>query len=135
MGLDGCESILLAEDDPHVRDATRAILEFAGYRVITAINGKEAVACFERCGGAIDLVLMDVIMPVMNGMDAYRRLRRLRPDVRVIFSSGYTGEILQQEGIDSNNIRLLQKPVSPDALLAAVRESLDSPPVLLDASP
>lgn len=131
----GNETILLAEDDPFVRNATSAILEFAGYRIITAVNGQEAVASFEQFGGSIDLVLLDVIMPVMNGMDAYRRLRRIRPDIPVIFLSGYTAEILHQEGVNSDEIRLLKKPVSPGELLAAVRETLDAPQVLRDAMP
>src|SRR6185369_10857269 len=95
LGLNGDESILLAEDDPYVREATSSILEYAGYRVITAVNGQEAVSCFENSSGKIDLILMDVIMPVMNGMEAYFHIHRIRPDIRIIFTSGYTAEILQ----------------------------------------
>ncbi len=119
------ETILLAEDDPIVRDVTKTILEYGGYRVVTAENGQEAV--LQYSSNSIALLLMDVVMPVMNGVEAYRIIKASNPDVRILFTSGFTSDILVREGIDAKDKRLLQKPVSPDILLKAVRAALDSP--------
>lgn len=118
------ETILLAEDDSFVRDATVAILEYGGYRVITAENGEEAVRLFQE--NRIDMLLLDVIMPVMNGVEAYRLIKQIAPDIRVLFTSGYTAEVLDRELIKAKDVRLLHKPIPPDALLKAVREVLDT---------
>jgi CheY-like chemotaxis protein len=119
------ETILLAEDDQIVRDATKAVLEYGGYRVITAENGQEAVLLFNNT--KIDLVLMDVVMPVMNGVEAYRAIKESAPDVRILFTSGFTSDILAHEGIDSKDKRLLQKPVSANILLKIIKATLDAP--------
>jgi two-component system cell cycle sensor histidine kinase/response regulator CckA len=121
--MSGYETILLAEDDSIVRDASKAILEYGGYKVVTAENGQEAVLLFKE--NRIDLVLMDVFMPVMNGFEAFRLIRESAPDVRILFTSGYTSDILDREGINAREVRLLQKPVSPDTLLKMVRLTLD----------
>lgn len=118
------ETILLAEDDRFVREATVAILEYGGYCVITAVNGQEAVRCFKE--NRVDMLLMDVMMPVMNGVKAYQIIKQIDPDIRVLFTSGYTGEVLDRELIEAKNVRLLHKPVPPDTLLKAVREVLDA---------
>lgn len=118
------ETILLAEDDAVVRDATKAILEYGGYKVVTADNGQEAVLLFKV--HRIDMVLMDVVMPVMNGVEAYRIIKDNSPDVRILFTSGFTSDILSRAGIDPRDKRLLQKPVSSDTLLKMVRAALDA---------
>lgn len=123
--MHGDETILLAEDDPIVRDATKAVLEFGGYKVITAENGREAVDRFKE--NRVDMVLMDVFMPVMNGFEAFRRIRETAPDVRILFTSGFTADIMDREGIAAREVRLLQKPVSSDTLLKMVRVTLDAP--------
>lgn len=120
----GHETILLAEDDCFVRDATVAILEYGGYRVITAENGQDAVRLFKE--NRVDMLLMDVMMPVMNGVEAYRMIRETRPEIRVLFTSGYTAEVLDREMIEAKDVRLLHKPIPPDTLLKAVREILDA---------
>ncbi|MDU0459898.1 MAG: response regulator [Geobacteraceae bacterium] len=120
----GYETILLAEDDGIVRDATAAILEYGGYRVITAQNGEEAVQCFRE--NHVDMLLLDVIMPEMNGVEAYRIIKEIAPDIRVLFTSGYTAEVLDRELIQAKDVRLLNKPIPPDTLLKVVREVLDS---------
>lgn len=120
----GYETILLAEDDRLVRDATVAILEYGGYRVIIAENGQEAVQYFQE--NRVDMLLFDVIMPVMNGVEAYRIIKDIAPDVRALFTSGYTDEVLDRELIETKDVRLLHKPVPPDTLLKAVREVLDA---------
>jgi len=120
----GHETILLAEDDCFVRDATVAILEYGGYRVITAENGQDAVRLFRE--NSVDMLLMDVMMPVMNGVEAYRMIRETSPEIRVLFTSGYTAEVLDRELIEAKDVRLLHKPIPPDTLLKAVREILDA---------
>lgn len=120
--MQGREMILLAEDDISVRNAMLAILEYGGYRVVTAENGEEAVRLFSQ--NKVDMLLLDVIMPVMNGVEAYRRIRELAPNVRVLFTSGYTSEDLDRELCEVKGVKLLRKPVPPDALLKAVREML-----------
>jgi CheY-like chemotaxis protein len=122
LDMSGQETILLAEDDSFVRDATVAILEYGGYNVIVAENGQEAVRFF--CENDIDLLLLDVMMPIMNGVEAYQAIDKIRPGVRVLFTSGYTGEALDRELIKAKDVRLLHKPVPPDTLLRAVREML-----------
>ena len=124
MDMRGYETILLAEDDLFVRDATVAILEYGGYRVITAENGQEAVRLFHD--NKVDMLLLDVIMPVMNGVEAYRAIKKITPDIRVLFTSGYTSEVLDQELIETKDVRLLHKPVLPDTLLKTVRDVLDA---------
>jgi CheY-like chemotaxis protein len=122
----GNETILLVEDDLAVRNATCAILKYGGYNVICSENGREAVEIFRKPAAGIDLVLMDVIMPVMNGKEAYLQIRSLCPDVRILFTSGYTADILEKEGV--NQMLVLEKPVSPNMLLMVVREALDAQP-------
>lgn len=124
MEMRGDETILLAEDDRFVRDATVAILEYGGYKVLTAENGKEAVRVFQQ--NKIDALLMDVMMPIMNGVEAYRVIKEIAPDVRVLFTSGYTSDVLDREMLKTKDVRLLHKPVPPDTLLKALREVLDS---------
>jgi two-component system, cell cycle sensor histidine kinase and response regulator CckA len=124
LEMHGCEMILLAEDDSFVRNAMLAILEYGGYRVVTAENGEEALRLFRQ--NRVDLLLLDVIMPVMNGVEAYRRIKELVPDVRVLFTSGYTSDDLDRELGEVKDVKLLRKPVPPDALLKAVREILDA---------
>jgi CheY-like chemotaxis protein len=122
--MQGRETILLAEDDRLVRDATVAILEYGGYRVIIAKNGQEAVRQFRE--NSVDMLLFDVIMPVMNGVEAYRIIKNIAPHVRILFTSGYTDEVLDRELFETKDVRLLHKPVPPDTLLRAVREVLDA---------
>ena len=122
----GSETILLAEDDAMVREVYQAILERAGYRVITAVDGADAVARFAQAPGAIDLLMFDVVMPRMNGKEAFEAIRGRRPDLKVLFSSGYTGEIIQLEKVLEAGVRFLAKPASPVELLDTVRKTIDS---------
>lgn len=122
----GAETILIAEDEPVVRELAVRALREAGYQTITAGDGEEAVELFEQHGDSIDLVLLDVVMPRLNGRAAYQRMAATRPDLRAVFCSGYdptTGDagLLADEGL-----RLLQKPFDPPTLLRAVREALDA---------
>lgn len=120
----GVETILVAEDDPDVRRLLVAMLEQFGYSVIEAVDGEDAVVRFQEHRDRIDLVILDVIMPKMNGKESADRIRAVQPDVKLIFSSGYTADIIQAKGILESGVRFLQKPVQPQALLSAIRKTL-----------
>lgn len=123
----GTETILLAEDDATVRELFARVLAEAGYRVIMAINGEEAVRVFTEDRETIDLVVFDLIMPRMNGKEALEAIRQQRPAIRGIFVSGYAPENIQQKDLVEAHMEVLYKPVSPKALLRAVRRVLDAP--------
>lgn len=121
----GSETILLAEDQSEVRGFIRSLLEQYGYTVIEAVNGTEAVEVFSKTE-RIDLMLLDVMMPEMNGREALDAIRATTPGVKALFLSGYTGDVLSSQGILDNDVCLMTKPVSPWQLLRRVREILDS---------
>lgn len=116
--------ILLAEDEDAVRSLTKTILLESGYKVIEAENGIQAVEKFLQNRYDINLVLMDVIMPRMNGKDACDEILRSSPKTKILFMSGYTGDILGQQGLLSKGYRLIQKPLKPRDMLAIIREML-----------
>lgn len=124
LATGGSETILLAEDDEAVRRLAERILERAGYRVLTAASGDEAVALFKRNAGRIDLLLFDVVMPGMGGHEAYEQIHGLRPDVPVLFSSGYSENAVHTNFVLHNGLALIQKPYARDELLRAVRRAL-----------
>lgn len=120
----GTGVILLAEDDASVRTLAANILKEHGYRVIVAADGVEAVAKFNDHAESVDLVLLDVLMPRKNGKEACDELRMRRSDVKVLFMSGYTPDLIHEKGILDRGIELLHKPFSPGALLEKVRQML-----------
>jgi CheY-like chemotaxis protein len=119
-------TILLAEDDDAVRAIARATLERAGYRVLAASDGLRALALLDEHPEEIDLLLTDVIMPNMNGRELAERLSALRPGVPVLFVSGYTDNVLADQGIPQSETALLDKPFTPASLTAAVAAILAS---------
>jgi PAS domain S-box-containing protein len=123
--LGGTETILLAEDEPMVRDITRRVLEKAGYTVFTAADGEEALRVFEDNRDAISLALLDVVMPKLSGHDVYRRIKAEKPETKTVFSTGYDPETARSGFTEEENVRLIQKPFEPDVLLNYVREILD----------
>jgi len=122
----GSETVLVVEDNPEVRVLNRAILETFGYRVLEAMDGEEAVAQFVRHRDEIDLVVMDVVMPRKNGREAYGEIIKVRPDVRVLFMSGYTSDIVEEKGIIAEGVNFIPKPVNPLDMLKKIRELLDA---------
>jgi CheY-like chemotaxis protein len=124
----GTETILLAEDNDLVRELVTSVLTEAGYRVIQAADGAEAVRRFREHAGTIQLLLLDLIMPGMNGKEAQDAIRALQPDIRTIFSSGYAADIVQQKASLDDRSHLIIKPVSPQELLKKVRSVLDDSP-------
>jgi len=121
----GNETILVAEDDISVCMLIESVLRKFGYEVILARDGQEAVKKFSANRERIHLVLMDIIMPRKNGGDAYDEIRKLEPAIKVLFTSGYTAEIIRRRGEIEKGMELIMKPVRPLALLGKIREILD----------
>lgn len=122
----GNETLLVAEDEPSVRNLLSEILTGSGYEVILAENGIDAVEKFKMHQKRISLILMDMIMPQKNGKEAYEEIQGIRPGVRVLFFSGYTDDFIENRGISGSEIELIMKPVHPKELLRNVREMLDT---------
>ncbi len=121
----GEETILLAEDDDAVRSLTTSVLTEFGYTVIEAVDGADAVDKFKANGAAVDLLLLDIIMPNMNGKEAFDAIRKIRPGINAVFTSGYASETVRQKVSLTEGVLLLTKPVSPLELLIKVRGALD----------
>jgi nitrogen-specific signal transduction histidine kinase len=119
------ETVLLVEDDPRVRRMFRRLLERFGYVVLEAGSALQAVELAEREPGKIHLLITDVVMPVMTGGDLAELVSQVRPDTRVLFVSGYRKADLEQRGGLRPGARLVEKPVTPEALARAVRQALD----------
>jgi two-component system cell cycle sensor histidine kinase/response regulator CckA len=120
-------TILLVEDEAQVRKLIRGILSSAGYRVLDAAGPLEALRQSEQFPDPIELLVTDVVMPTMNGRELAELLKRTRQQTKVLYLSGYTEDAIAQHGVLEPNIALLQKPVTPDALLERVREVLEDP--------
>jgi PAS domain S-box-containing protein len=122
--LRGGETVLVVEDQEAVRELTKTVLEAYGYRVFEATNGNEALAFVNQHPDEIHLLLTDVILPGMNGKELSERLRRLRPNIKVLFTSGHTAEVVGRRGVTERDLAYLPKPVSPETLVAKVRDVL-----------
>ncbi|OPY80483.1 MAG: Blue-light-activated protein [Syntrophorhabdus sp. PtaU1.Bin153] len=121
----GTETILVAEDNHDVRELVVNILRGKGYALIEATDGKDAVEKFAKYKDMISLTLLDVVMPRKNGKEVYEEIQRIRPDVKVLFTSGYTGDVVLDKGIRDGVLNFISKPLSPGQLLLKVREILD----------
>jgi CheY-like chemotaxis protein len=121
----GTETVLLAEDEDELRSVAREILEMYGYTVLEAHHPDEALLIAERHSGPIPVLVTDVVMPKMSGRDLARRLAPLRPEMRVLYISGYTDEAIVRHGVLDPGTAFLEKPFNPDELARKVREVLD----------
>ena len=123
----GTETVLLVEDQDDVRDVARAILRHAGYTVIDASRPRTALAMVQD-GVPFDLLLTDVVMPQMSGRDLAKAVAELRPDVKVLYTSGYAEDAIVKHGVLDPGLAFLPKPFTPKDLLKAVRSTIDSVP-------
>ena len=124
----GTETVLLVEDAAAVRAVTKQILERQGYAVLEAPDGEAGLRLAQRHRGVIHLLLTDVVMPRVGGRELAEQLARLRPDVKVLYASGYTDDSVVRHGILESGTAYLQKPFSPESLARKVRDVLDAPP-------
>ncbi|MBA4374298.1 MAG: hypothetical protein C0402_15715 [Thermodesulfovibrio sp.] len=120
----GTEIILLVEDDSTARTVTKLMLEELGYCVIGDANGEEALKSFHADKDRINLVILDVIMPHGSSTPVYEKMLAIRPDIKAIFMSGYTEEILKETGMIEAGLHFLQKPFLPGELANMVRAVL-----------
>jgi PAS domain S-box-containing protein len=121
----GNETVLVAEDDASLRKLARIILESFGYTVITAVDGEDAIAKFMENRERIGLVLLDMIMPKKNGKEVRDALREVSPGIKILFSSGYTMDIIKANELADADFDFIHKPFHPTDLLKKVREILD----------
>jgi nitrogen-specific signal transduction histidine kinase/CheY-like chemotaxis protein len=122
----GGETILLVEDQPEVRAVTRNALARNGYTVLEAASGAEALTVVERHVGPVHVLLTDVVMPGMNGRDLAAQLITRRPDIRVLYASGYIDDTIVHPGVIKAGMAFLQKPFAPNVLLRTLRALLDA---------
>lgn len=123
----GSESILLVEDEAILQELARLILEDLGYKVLTAANGIEAVQVFQAQGVKLDLLVTDMIMPGgMSGRDLAERLWETQPKLKVVYTSGYSGEEITDDRPHKGKFLFVPKPYTQESLARAVRECLDT---------
>jgi two-component system cell cycle sensor histidine kinase/response regulator CckA len=120
----GNETILLVDDDKSVRDLVEELLKRNGYTVIKAVDGEDAVQKFKEFRDTVDLVILDVIMPKMNGKEVYNMISAMSPDVRVLFISGYTADIISGNFVIDDRCSFVSKPIKTNEFLRKVREVL-----------
>lgn len=121
----GGETIILAEDDAAVLEMEAKLLQTYGYKVIKATNGGEAIESFMAAVDDVRLLILDVLMPNKGGLEVAETARRMRPEIRVLFNSGYPLDLLQRKGILQGDVPFFTKPIAPTELLRKVREVLD----------
>jgi len=125
----GSETILLVEDQQEVRELAADILSAQGYVVLAAGDGETASALFTAHKEQIDLLLTDVVMPGTSGRQLADSLTAARPDLKILYMSGYTDQAIVQHGVLEAGIAYLEKPFTIDAITRAVRDALDARPV------
>src|SRR5208337_1870163 len=121
----GTETILIAEDNEEVRVLSKKVLEEFGYKVIDAMDGEDAINKFKENKDSVSLVMVDLIMPKKSGKEAIDEIRKIKPDVKVLLTSGYTFDIISRKGILEEGMDFISKPVTPRDLLAKIRGILD----------
>ena len=126
LPVGGTETILLAEDDPEVRKLNASLLRDFGYHVVVAVDGQNALEQYEVHKKEVDLLVLDVIMPKKSGKDVSDAVKGVRPDVPILFISGYTADVIQKKGVFEEGAEFLSKPVSPLELMRKIRQILDA---------
>jgi hypothetical protein len=121
----GTETILIAEDEPDLRELARIFLEGFGYKVLEAANGEQAIQVAGAFAGTIDLLLTDVIMPGMSGPQLAENVLAKRPQTKIVYMTGYTDDMVVQHKVLEPGVNLLQKPFGKIELAIKVRATLD----------
>lgn len=121
-------TILLVEDEPQVRKVLQRLLENQGHRILEADDGEEALRLLREHRDTIDLVVMDVIMPGMNGRETYKQMQTIRADIKTLFISGYPGDVITIQNIREEKLHLLAKPLDPNELIRKIKEIIDNQP-------
>lgn len=121
----GYETVLVVEDDKDVREFDASLLDQFGYTVLTAADGESAVKMFSEHGELIDIVIIDVVLPGIDGIEVHDRIMEMRPDAKILLTSGYTADVLTRKGITGDRYDLMEKPHSPLKLLKKLRDVLD----------
>ena len=122
----GNETLLVADDHEGIREMVRSALEGCGYRILLAVNGEEAIRTFENHVNEISLVVVDMVMPRIGGLEAAKRMKQIRPELPVIFTTGYSSDnealtkVIEEGGV------VVEKPFDPRKLARRVRELLDA---------
>ncbi len=123
--MKGNATILLVEDENFVRELAEKVLSHEGYHVIAAHNAQEAMSLIKKHTLSIDLVVTDVVMPGISGVELGQKIQAMRPEVRVLYMSGYDDKMLQQQGELGHKLNFIQKPFTPDMFLRWVQEALN----------
>lgn len=121
----GTETVLLVEDEGSILNLANVVLQRYGYKVIAASTPKKALALVQEYDAPIHLLITDVVMPEMNGWELKEQLQKLIPEIKVLFMSGYTANIVADRGVLERDVEFLQKPFSVESLAIKVREVLD----------
>ena len=122
----GDETILLVEDEAAILEMTTQMLEQLGYNVLAADTPGKAIRMARDHSGTIDLLLTDVVMPEMNGRDLAKNILSLYPEVKRLFMSGYTADVIAHQGVLDPGVHFVQKPFNTHTLTAKIRETLDA---------
>jgi two-component system cell cycle sensor histidine kinase/response regulator CckA len=125
--LRGTETVLVVEDSDQIRVLSQSILKRLGYTVLLAKNGREALSVLEKHDEPVALLLTDVVMPDMNGRELFERACSRFPSLKVLYMTGYSGDVLSHRGVVEEGVRIIQKPFSVHALADKIREVLDHP--------
>ncbi|MEK7804653.1 MAG: ATP-binding protein, partial [Planctomycetota bacterium] len=121
----GKEEILVADDNEEIRDILKCSLEGNGYRTMVAVNGEDAIHKFTENKDTIRLLLFDVVMPKVNGMDAYLEIKKMRPGIKTIFMSGFNNDIINENILKNEDTYFISKPILPINLLEKVKKALN----------
>lgn len=122
----GNETILVAEDEESVREFLKDILDAYGYKTIIAVDGEDAIAKYKEYKDAVDMVMLDVVMPKKNGKEVYHFIKGMDPDIKTLFISGYTQDILTSKGIYEEGLEFIAKPLEIQGLMNKIRSILDN---------
>jgi CheY-like chemotaxis protein len=125
-GTLGEGTLLVAEDDELIRQLLRRLLTGQGYTVVLAEDGEEAIRKYQAYKDVIDMLVLDVVMPGKNGSEVFDFIKSDRPDMKALFISGHTDDIITADGISDENLQFLSKPIDAEELLAIVQANLES---------